>query len=150
MITDKAQLHSQKAPMGSPAPDLNYLSSHMTKPTKWHVHLAKTQISLGIHSVWSESSLCIQWEAKGPRFLHVDSKDLDQTVRMPGLIWVLAGHTGHFVGFVMLRLILINKFPNFMKIETMFLSNFLVMSWTTPTGIYCFKMHVEILWSYWP
>ena len=25
---------------------------------------AKTQISLGIHPVWSESSLCIQWVAK--------------------------------------------------------------------------------------
>ena len=29
----------------------------MTKPTKWHVRPAKTQISLGIHPVWSESSL---------------------------------------------------------------------------------------------
>ena len=29
----------------------------MTKLTKWHVHLAKTQISLGIHPVWSESLL---------------------------------------------------------------------------------------------
>ena len=37
---------------------------HMTKPTKWHVHLAKTQISPGIHPVWSESSLCAKWEAK--------------------------------------------------------------------------------------
>ena len=25
----------------------------MSKPTKWHVHPAKTQISLGIHPVWS-------------------------------------------------------------------------------------------------
>ena len=29
----------------------------MIKPTKWHVRPAKTQISLGIHPVWSESSL---------------------------------------------------------------------------------------------
>ena len=29
----------------------------MTKPTQWHVRPAKTQISLGIHPVWSESSL---------------------------------------------------------------------------------------------
>ena len=29
----------------------------MTKPTKWHVRPAKTQISLGIHPVRSESSL---------------------------------------------------------------------------------------------
>ena len=29
------------------------LSCLMTKPTKWHVRPAKTQISLGIHPVWS-------------------------------------------------------------------------------------------------
>ena len=29
------------------------MSQHMTKPTKWRVHSAKTQISLGIHLVWS-------------------------------------------------------------------------------------------------
>ena len=34
-------------------------------------------------------------------FLHTDNEDSDQTGRMPRLIWVFAGHTGHFVGFVM-------------------------------------------------
>ena len=34
-----------------------YLNHLMTKPTKWHVRPAKTQISLGIPPVWSESSL---------------------------------------------------------------------------------------------
>ena len=34
-----------------------HMSRLMTKPTKWHVCPAKTQISLGIHPVWSESSL---------------------------------------------------------------------------------------------
>ena len=29
------------------------MSHLMTKPTKWHVHQAKAQISLGIHPVWS-------------------------------------------------------------------------------------------------
>ena len=43
---------------------------------------AKTQISLGIHPVWSESSLCAQWVAKDPSFLHADSEDPDQTGRM--------------------------------------------------------------------
>ena len=33
------------------------MSRHTTKPTKWHVRPTKTQISLGIHPVWSESSL---------------------------------------------------------------------------------------------
>ena len=72
----------------------------MTKPTKWHVHPAKTQISLVIHPVWSESSPCAQLVTKDPSFLHADSEDSDQTGRMPRLIWVFAGCTCHFVGFV--------------------------------------------------
>ena len=52
--------------------------------------LAKTQISLGIRPVWSESSLTAQWVAKDPSFLQADSEDFDQT-----------GRICHFVGFVM-------------------------------------------------
>ena len=33
------------------------MSRHMTKPTKWPMHPLKTQISLGIGPVWSESLL---------------------------------------------------------------------------------------------
>ena len=65
----------------------------MSKPTKWHVLPAKTQNSLGIRTVWSESSLCAQLVAKDPRFLHADSEDSDQPGRMPRLIWVFAGRT---------------------------------------------------------
>ena len=50
-----------------------------------------------------QSSLCTQWLAKDPSFLHVDSKDSDQTGRMPRLICLRWAHT-HFVGFVMSRL----------------------------------------------
>ena len=57
------------------------------------VRPAKTQISLGIHPVWSESSLCAQLVAKGPSFFHADSEYSDQTGRMPRLIWVFAGRT---------------------------------------------------------
>ena len=57
------------------------------------VRPAKIQISLGIRPVWSESSLCAQWVAKDPSFLHADSEDFDQTGRMPRLIWVFAGRT---------------------------------------------------------
>ena len=63
------------------------------KTNKMTVRPAKTQISLGIRPVWSESSLCAQWVAKGPSFLHADSEDSDQTGRMPRLIWVFAGRT---------------------------------------------------------
>ena len=71
-----------------------YLSHRMTKPTKLHVRPAKTQISLGIHQVWSESVLCNQWVADVPSFLHADIKDSAEC-------------TCHFVGFVMHWLIYI-------------------------------------------
>ena len=78
------------------------------KTNKMSVHPAKVQISLGIRPVWSESSLCAQWVAKDPIFLHADSEDSDQTGRM--LRWT---HS-HFVGFVMSRLICLfgNKSEN--------------------------------------
>ena len=53
----------------------------------------KTQISLGIRPVWSESLLCAQWVAKGSVLLQADSEDSDQTGRMRRLIWVFAGST---------------------------------------------------------
>ena len=56
------------------------------KTNKMSVRPMKTQISLGIHPVWSESSLCAQWVGKDPRFLHADSEDW--------LVWA------EFVGFV--------------------------------------------------
>ena len=51
------------------------MSRSMTKPTKWPVRPAKTQISLGICPVWSESLLCAHWVAKDPSFLHADRED---------------------------------------------------------------------------
>ena len=62
------------------------------------MHPAKSQISLGIRPVWSESSLCAQLVVKSPMFLHADSNDSDQTGHPPRL-WVFAGCTGNFVGF---------------------------------------------------
>ena len=96
---------------------LEYLWGHLTnldqilyepphdKTKKVTVHPAKTQISLGIRPAWSESSLCAQWVANYPSFLHADSEGSDQTGRMPRLIWVFAERTCHCVGFVMRRLI---------------------------------------------
>ena len=69
------------------------LSRLTTIQTKWYVRPAKTHISLDIRPIWSESSLCAQWVAKDPSFLHADSEDSDQTGRMPRLIWVFAGRT---------------------------------------------------------
>ena len=88
----------------------SYLSRLMTKSTKWHVRPAKTQISLGIFPVWSESSLSA-WRKHRPLATHwAHSEDSDQIGRM--LIWVfrivyilLRCTHSHFVGFVSMRLI---------------------------------------------
>ena len=93
-IIIKPKLHSISLPYWATA----------RKPTKQPVHPAKTQISLGICPVWSESSRCTLRVAKDPILLHADIKDSDQTGRMPKLIWVFTGHIGHFVGFVMRQL----------------------------------------------
>ena len=72
----------------------HHISRLVTKPTKWHVHPVKTQISLGIRPVWSESSLSA-WRKLGSlatRWAH--SEDSDQPGR--SLRWA---HS-HFVGFV--------------------------------------------------
>ena len=82
----------------------HHMSCDMTKSTKWHVRPAKTQISLGIRPVWSESSLSA-WRKLGSLATHwAHSEDSDQTGLMPRLIWVFAGRTCHFVGFVTRRL----------------------------------------------
>ena len=52
-----------------------HISRLVTKPKKWPVRPAKTQISLGIHPVWSDPSLCARWVAKDPISLHADSED---------------------------------------------------------------------------
>ena len=82
-----------------------YLCRLMTKPTKRHMRPAKTQTSLGIRPVWSESSLSAWRKFRSLAIHWVHSEDSDQTGRMPRLIWGFAGHTCHFVGFVMRRLI---------------------------------------------
>ena len=63
------------------------------KTNKVSVCPAKTQISLGIRPVWSESSLSA-WRKLGSIATHeAHSEDSDQTGRMPRLIWVFAGCT---------------------------------------------------------
>ena len=87
--------------LGSPpSPFWYYMSLSMTKPTKWPVRPAKTQINLGIRSVWSETSLSA-WRNIGYLATHwTHNEDW-----MPRMTWVFSGRTGHFVGFVMLWLI---------------------------------------------
>ena len=63
------------------------------KTNKMTVRPAKTQISLGIRPVWSESLLSA-WRKLGSLTTHwAHSEDFDQTVWMPRLIRVFAGRT---------------------------------------------------------
>ena len=95
---------SNLKPLRDIQPKYFNMSRLMSKPTKWHVRPAKTQISLGIRPVWSESSLSA-WNL-GPYATHwAHNEDSDQTGRMPRLIWVFAWRTCHFVGFVVRWLI---------------------------------------------
>ena len=79
------------------------LSRLVTKPTKWHVRpwrlrsaWASAQSDQSSLSAWRKLvSLATYW---------AHSEDSDQTGRMPKLIWVFAGRTCQFVGFVTRRL----------------------------------------------
>ena len=62
------------------------------KTNKVTVRPAKTQISLGIRLVWSESSLSA-WRKLGSLATHWAQAKTDQTRWMPRLIWDFAGRT---------------------------------------------------------
>ena len=79
------------------------MSRDMTKPNKVTVCPAMTQIILGIRPVCSESSLCSQWVAKDPSFLHADSEDWSDWGDAQADLSLCWAHT-HFVGFDMSRL----------------------------------------------
>ena len=80
------------------------------KTNKVTVRPLKTQISLGIRPVWSESSLCAQWVAKDPSFLHADSEDWSDWADAQSDLSVRWAHS-HFVGFVMSQLFYTVHFP---------------------------------------
>ena len=76
------------------------------KTNKMSVRPAKTQISLGIRPVRSESSLCVQWVAKDPRFLHAGSEDSESSLGAHSFCWFchVAAHISfrHVTKFVYL------------------------------------------------
>ena len=65
-------------------------SRFMTKPTKWNVCPAKTQISLGIHPVWSESSLSAGRKLGSLATHWAHSEDADQTLGAQAILLVLS------------------------------------------------------------
>ena len=70
------------------------------KTTKWSVRPAKTQISLGIRPVWSESSQSA-WRRIGTLATHWAYSEVSDLSRlMPRLNWDFAGRTCHlFLSF---------------------------------------------------
>ena len=102
------------------------------KTNKMSVRPAKTQISLGIRPVWSESSLSA-WRKLGSLATHwAHNEDSDQTGLMPRLI-CLRWTQGYFVGFVMSRLTF--QWQLFTLIKGM---NFRTLIWRscTPLSLY--------------
>ena len=101
------------------------------------VRPVKTQISLGIRPVWSESSLSA-WRNLGSLATHwVHSEDSDQSRRMPRL-WVFAGRTrtllvlscrGSYIAYKTSSLIIMSIKRVYMtKLDrTALLSSFMVM-----------------------
>ena len=112
------------------------MSRRMTKPNKWHVRPAKTQISLGICPVWSQSLLST-WRNIGPLTTYwANSEDPDQTGQMPWLIWVFAGRTFHFVGFVVWWLKL-------QKLNSLTLKRWVVVQWNPQKDMHATKTQVS-------
>ena len=67
-----------------------------------------------LRSAWAspqsdQSLLSALWVAKDQNLLQADSEDSDQPGHPPRLIWVFAGRTDHFVGFVVLWLYMLCK-----------------------------------------
>ena len=105
----------------------------MTKPTKWNVRPAKTQISLGIHAGWSVFAVHMKeaWVLSYPLSAQqrLWSDWADQSLR-----WA---HS-HFVGFVMRRLIFLHRNSNKIQVSKLFGMKLLItdeMEWIT-TVIY--------------
>ena len=73
------------------------MSRNTAKDTSWLVSPSKTQISLRIRAVWSESSMTTLWVAKGPTFLKTENLVSDQTVGLRRLIRFFTVRRCHLV-----------------------------------------------------
>ena len=75
------------------------LSLSTTKTPKWLVRQINTPTSLGIHTIWSSSSLSA-WRSIGSLVTYrAQNEDSDQTGRTSRLIWVFAGRSGQLFVF---------------------------------------------------
>ena len=115
------------------------MSRDMIKPTK-------TQISLGIRPIWSESSLCAQWVAKDPSFLHADSEDWSDWAYAPADLSFRWTHS-QLVGFIMswlICLIFLATSPEQECLKYKILALFSQMK--VLTNCLCFR---DLTWDHW-
>ena len=83
---------------------IDRINRNVRKRTFGHLHPTKTQISLRMRAVWSESSLSA-WRDWILGYQNAASEYSDQTARMRRLIWIFAGRRCPKVRFLTLRLI---------------------------------------------
>ena len=120
-----------------------YFEPRHDKTNKMSVRPAKTQISMGNRPVISESSLCAQWAAKDPSFLHADSEDWSDWADAQADLSLRWAHT-HFVGFVMSRLICIiirHHYPPYQMITV------IVSTWETMAAVDFYLQYIQIFVS---
>ena len=98
-----------------------------------------------LRSAWAQRRLRSTWVAEDPMFLHADSEDSDQNVRMPRLIWVFTGRKSHFVGFVMRRLIFKRLFFTFLCSSSWCWSRTAIFGCDTPWRY--FHWFIQSLWQ---
>ena len=84
--------------------NIQWMSQNVRKRTFWCGPM-KTQISLCIQVVWSESSLSAWRHFASLAIQNAHSKDSDQTVHLHSLIWIFAGCTCPKICFLILQLI---------------------------------------------
>ena len=82
---------------------IGHTSLYVRKRTFWYVRPTKTQISLRIRAVWSESSLSAWRNFASLAIQKAPSEDSDQTARMRRLIRIFAGRTCLKVRFLTVR-----------------------------------------------
>ena len=93
-----------------------YMGRNMRKHTWWYVHLTKTQISLRIRTVWSDSSLSTWRNFASLAIQTAPSEDSDQsahsrrlirifTGRILNLVWIFTGRICPKILFLTLRLL---------------------------------------------
>ena len=99
--TDSINSKTKKKPNGSSRAAM--WGNIPSKRTFSHAHQMKTQISLRIRAVWSESSLYAWWKFASLAIQNAPSEYADQTARMRRLIWVFALLKSPMVWFLTFR-----------------------------------------------